>query len=64
MGDVRVDVFLHHFAHQARQRTARGGDLVQNIGTSLFGFQSTLDPLKLSTDATHTSEEFRFSLTV
>jgi hypothetical protein len=57
---VGLDVIFQDFCHQAVDRTARGGNLLQDGRTTLLGLQCTLERIDLPADAPNPNQELRF----
>lgn len=51
IGDVRLDVVFHYLHHETIDRTAHGGDLLQDLGAALLSLERTLERLDLTADA-------------
>ena len=57
--DMKPDMVLDHFAHQAGQRAAGRDDKVEHVGAALFLVQRALNGLDLATHAFDPIEELK-----
>src|ERR1700676_1172945 len=60
VGDVRLNVILDHFRHQAVHRPSRGSDLMKDLRTSLLCLKCTLQGFDLASNAAHAAQQFGF----
>ena len=59
--NMKADVPLHDFRHQAIQRPAAGRHEVQNAGAILLGLERPLERLDLSPNAPNSDQQLIFS---
>src|SRR5271154_2755228 len=56
--EMRAHMILDHFGHQARGRSAHGGDQVHDLFAAGLFVERAFDRFHLAADAAHAAEEF------
>jgi len=59
IGDVRLDVIFQYLHHETIDRTAHGGDLLQDCRASLLSLERPLQRLDLAADAANSGQKLR-----